>query len=66
MEKFEYTTITVTIDEKFLGPSELSKSFLNDVNKLGSEGWEMVGIVPLAMGMGRTISAIATFKRKIQ
>ena len=66
MEKYENTSITIKIEEKFIGPSQLSQSHLTEINKLGQDGWKLVTIVPLAMGMGRTISAIATFERKLK
>ena len=65
MEKFEYKTLFTDAKGIFGGKVERG-AFQNDLNELGSQGWELVNTVPSAQSYGSTRWIISIFKRKIQ
>ncbi len=65
MEKFEYKTI-FTDAKGVLGGKVDQYSFQNDLNEMGSQGWELVNTVAAAQSYGSTRWIISIFKRKIQ
>jgi hypothetical protein len=65
MEKFEYKTL-FTEAKGALGGKVDQYSFQNELNELGSQGWELVNTVAAAQSYGSTRWMISIFKRKIQ
>jgi len=65
MEKFEYKTL-FTDAKGALGGKVDQYSFQNELNELGSQGWELVNTVAAAQSYGSTRWMISIFKRKIQ
>lgn len=65
MDKFEYYTYTYE-GEGFFGGKMNADTFQAELNRLGSEGWELVSCVPTSKSEGYTHNLIFIFKRKIQ
>ncbi len=65
MEKFEYKTL-FTDAKGALGGKVDQYSFQNELNELGSQGWELVNTVAAAQSYGSTRWIVSIFKRKIQ
>jgi len=62
--QWEYRHLDVPT-KGLLGVS-LPQEFLDDLNRLGKEGWELVQALPLATGTGITERVIFVLKRQIQ
>lgn len=65
MDKFEYKTL-FTDAKGVLGGKFDQYAFQNELNELGSQGWELVSTVATAQSYGSTRWVISIFKRKIQ
>ncbi len=65
MEKFEYKTL-FTDAKGALGGKVNQYTFQNELNELGSQGWELVNTVAAAQSYGSTRWIVSIFKRKIQ
>ncbi len=65
VEKFEYKTL-FTDAKGALGGKVDQYSFQNELNELGSQGWELVNTVAAAQSYGSTRWIVSIFKRKIQ
>lgn len=65
MEKFEYKTL-FTDAKGALGGKVDQYTFQNELNDLGSQGWELVNTVAAAQSYGSTRWIVSIFKRKIQ
>jgi len=65
MEKFEYKTL-FTDAKGVLGGKVDQRAFENEINQLGSQGWELVSTVAAAQSYGSTRWIISVFKRKIE
>lgn len=65
MDKFEYKTLFIDAKGVFGGKVD-PYTFQNELNELGSQGWELVSTVAAAQSYGSTRWIISTFKRKIQ
>jgi hypothetical protein len=60
--KWEYHTVTLDVEGFFnvrVDEGQLAQEF----NVLGREGWELVSMVDLNRGHGRSASVVAVFKR---
>ena len=44
----------------------IPEEWLDELNRLGSEGWELIRAVPLAVGAGTTERVIFVLKRQVQ
>ena len=64
MEQFEYKTLYTDAKGVFGGKVD-QYSFQNELNELGSQGWELVNSVATAQSYGSTRWIISIFKRKI-
>lgn len=69
MEKFEYKIISV--NRKKLSKTAFQTELVNNMNKYGDEGWELITIEGMAGGSfferdGYTTEFIFIFKRKRQ
>lgn len=64
MEKFEYKTLFTDAKGVFGGKIN-QLEYQNELNQLGSQGWELVSTVAAAQSYGSTRWIISTFKRKI-
>ena len=60
---FEYKVLTLKIDPGFDTPRIDDKEIQKAINRLGSEGWELVNVVPNAGGYGHLKSHTLYFKR---
>ena len=66
MDKFEYKTVFTDATGVFgFGGKVDQITFQNELNELGSEGWELVNAVASAKDYGSTKTIISIFKRKI-
>ena len=64
MERWEYRTIKMQT-KGFTGGILETQSFDAELNKLGSEGWELVSSFGTNQSYGQTREVIAVFKRKL-
>jgi hypothetical protein len=62
--KWEYRELDVPT-KGLLGVS-LPQEFVEQLNWLGQEGWELVQAVPLAIGAGMTERVVFVLKRQAQ
>jgi hypothetical protein len=65
MDRFEYKTL-FTDAKGALGGKVDQYGYQNELNELGSQGWELVSAIPSAQSYGSTRWIISVFKRKIQ
>lgn len=65
MEQYEYKTLFTDAKGVFGGKVEKT-TFQNDLNELGSQGWELVNTVATNQSYGSTRWIISIFKRKLQ
>ncbi|MCD8538572.1 MAG: DUF4177 domain-containing protein [Leadbetterella sp.] len=63
MKKYEYK-IFKTKPEGFWGTKVESEKLETEINKLGSEGWELVSTMDTNAGYGATQEIILFFKRE--
>lgn len=64
MDQFEYHTF-IYETEGFTGGKVDLKIFQDELNRLGSKGWELVSSVSTNAGNGYTRCIVSIFKRKI-
>jgi len=64
MDKFEYKTLFTDAKGIFGGKVDKYK-LQQELNELGSQGWELVSTVATAQSYGSTRWIISVFKRKI-
>ena len=64
MDTFEYKTL-FTDAKGMLGGKVNQDKFQQQLNQLGSHGWELVNTVPSTQSYGSTRWLISIFKRKI-
>lgn len=65
MERYEYKTL-FTDAKGALGGKVDKMELHNDLNDLGSKGWELVSTVAAAQSYGSTRWLISIFKRKLE
>ena len=65
MDKFEYKTLFTDAKGTFGGKVDKSE-YQQELNELGSQGWELVSVVPTAQSYGSTRWVISIFKRRVQ
>lgn len=59
MQKYEYKTVKYDFREDFVNMSK----FRDDLNALGSDGWELVNGIPITFN-GHSRNIVCIFKRK--
>lgn len=64
MEKLEYKTLFTDAKGVFGGKIN-QLEYQNELNQLGSQGWELVSTVAASQSYSSTRWIISTFKRKI-
>ncbi|HYE09430.1 MAG TPA: DUF4177 domain-containing protein [Patescibacteria group bacterium] len=64
MERWEYKTIKVNT-KGFAGGILEIQEFDNELNKMGSEGWELVSCFDTNQSHGSSREVVAVFKRKM-
>ena len=64
MERWEYRTIKV-LTKGFAGGILEIQNFDTELNKMGSEGWELVSSFDTNQSYGQTREVVAVFKRKM-
>ena len=65
MTKFEYKTL-FTDAKGFFGGKVNEKKLMDDLNRLGDEGWELVSSVASNESYGSTKCVISIFKRPVE
>ncbi|HEU0052389.1 MAG TPA: DUF4177 domain-containing protein [Longimicrobium sp.] len=61
--RWEYVTLKIDVDRLFRGPHIDVKEISAHLNRFGGEGWELVSMVDVNAGEGRTCDLVAFFKR---
>lgn len=64
MERWEYRTFKM-LTKGFMGGILDANSFEDELNRLGSEGWELISCFDTSQSQGSSREVIAVFKRKI-
>jgi hypothetical protein len=64
MERWEYRTVKVKTTG-FTGGILDTHDFDFELNRLGSEGWELISCFDTSQSYGSTREVVAVFKRKI-
>ena len=67
MKKYEYRTYVYTLKTRGILSSktdEFISDFSKQLNDMGSYGWELVEVIPLAYGDGWTGDVVGVFKRE--
>ncbi len=64
MDKFEYKTLFTDAKGVFGGKVD-QYTFQNELNELGTQGWELVSTVAAAQSYGSTRWVISILKRRI-
>lgn len=64
MEKWEYKTTKIETTG-FNGGILAQEDFENDLNRMGSQGWELVSCFDTSQAYGRTREVVAVFKRRM-
>jgi hypothetical protein len=62
LQRWEYRTLPLEV-EGWINPSVDPARADAELNALGHEGWELVSVLDLNRGHGRTSSLLAVFKR---
>jgi hypothetical protein len=66
MKRFEYKAFTFAYAEK----GSIAESDIKELNKLGAQGWEMAGVVPIKtlkmIGSGWGENVVAMMKREVE
>ncbi len=67
MEKFEYYTLMLPTKGFWGGGGDVDVNlFSSELNRLGSDGWELVSSHATSQDFGSSKNIICIFKRKIQ
>ena len=61
--RWEYTTFTLDVDGPILGPRIEPGQVTEHLNRFGADGWELVSMIDVNAGEGRTCDLVAVFKR---
>lgn len=61
--RWEYTTLKLDVDRSILGPYIEPKQVSGYLNRFGDDGWELVSMIDVNAGEGRTCDLVAVFKR---
>ena len=63
MKKYEYKVIKTT-EDGFWDPKVDEKDVETELNKLGSEGWELTSVIDTNTYQGKTKEIVLFFKRE--
>ena len=61
--RWEYITLKLDVDRFLLGPQIEPKQVTHHLNHFGDDGWELVSMIDVNAGEGRTCDLVAVFKR---
>lgn len=61
--RWEYTTLKLDVDRSILGPFIEPRQVSQYLNQFGGDGWELVSMIDVNAGEGRTCDLVAVFKR---
>lgn len=61
--RWEYTTLKLDVDRFVLGPNIEPAQVSRHLNEFGGDGWELVSMIDVNAGEGRTCDLVAVFKR---
>lgn len=61
--RWEYVTLKIDVDRLIRGPAIDVKDISRHLNHFGDEGWELVSMIDVNAGEGRTCDLVAVFKR---
>ena len=65
LTRWEYKVVQIDIGGIFFGPSIESDDLAYVLNQKGAEGWELVNMLDINTGQGRTNTIVLTFKRPV-
>ena len=63
MTRWEYTQLRV--DLKGFWGVNLPDGYIDELNRLGDQGWELVELIPLDYGVQGTVSVVCLLKRPV-
>lgn len=61
--RWQYLTLKMDVDRYVRGPNIDVHDVSRHLNRFGGEGWELVSMVDVNAGEGRTCDLVAIFKR---
>lgn len=61
--RWQYATLKIDVDRYILGPDIDVKEIGTHLNGFGGQGWELVSMIDVNAGEGRTTELVAVFKR---
>lgn len=61
--RWEYVTLKIDVDRFIRGPAIDAADISRHLNRFGGEGWELVSMIDVNAGEGRTCDLVAVFKR---
>lgn len=61
--RWQYATLKIDVDRYFLGPQVDVAEVSQHLNDYGEDGWELVSMIDVNAGEGRTCDLVAVFKR---
>lgn len=62
---WEYRTLKMDVDRYVSGPHIDVHHVSRNLNHMGGEGWELVSMIDVNAGEGRTCDLVAVFKRPV-
>ncbi|HEX2205205.1 MAG TPA: DUF4177 domain-containing protein [Longimicrobium sp.] len=63
--RWQYATLELDVDRYFLGPQVDAAEVSRHLNDYGEDGWELVSMIDVNAGEGRTCDLVAVFKRPV-
>lgn len=61
--RWEYVTLKIDVDRYVRGPNINVRDISEHLNHFGGGGWELVSMIDVNAGEGRTCDLVAIFKR---
>ncbi|MBC8074790.1 MAG: DUF4177 domain-containing protein [Chloroflexales bacterium] len=62
-QQWEYRVLHVDVDGWIFGPTIDPQALNDQLNVYGDDGWELVHVIDVSRGQGRTSDLIVLFKR---
>jgi hypothetical protein len=64
--RWSYTTLKIDVDRLVSGPEINVADISRHLNHLGGDGWELVSMIDVNAGEGRTCDLVGVFKRPMR
>lgn len=61
--RWEYRVLHIDVDGWIFGPTLDPQALNEQLNEYGEDGWELVHVVDVSRGQGRTSDLVVLFKR---